>query len=140
LTRPRQLLPFKQPEQHFPSADLGAHDIAWFVVRLDRRSVGVLRTLFDPPLLQHARSDLEVLDARVDVEGFVRAHRIAEVGRFAMVAEHRGNLLLAAALMRAASPPGPWGGSRPIIRASKQGSVTEAGKDLGCPLDREGRT
>jgi hypothetical protein len=33
----------------------------------------------------------------------VRRHRIAEVGRFAVVAEERGNLLLAAALMRAAT-------------------------------------
>ena len=33
----------------------------------------------------------------------MRRHRIAEVGRFAVVAEERGNLLLAAALMRAAT-------------------------------------
>ena len=33
----------------------------------------------------------------------MRQHRIAEVGRFAVVAEERGNLLLAAALMRAAT-------------------------------------
>ena len=34
---------------------------------------------------------------------FLKQHRIAEVGRFAVVAEHRGNMMLAAALMRAAT-------------------------------------
>ena len=33
----------------------------------------------------------------------LQRHRIAEVGRFAVVAEHRGNVMLAAALMRAAT-------------------------------------
>jgi hypothetical protein len=91
------------PERQFPSADLGAQEIAWVLVRLHGRPVGVLRTLFDPPLLQYAKYGLELLDARIDVESFLRQHRIAEVGRFAVVAEHRGNLLLAAALMRAAT-------------------------------------
>jgi hypothetical protein len=91
------------PKRHFPSAELGAHKATWFLVRLEGRPVGVLRTLFDPPLLQYSKYDLDVLDARIDVESFIRQHRIAEVGRFAVIAEHRGNLLLAAALMRAAT-------------------------------------
>jgi hypothetical protein len=92
-----------QAEQQFPVADRVRDDIVWFVVRLEGRPVGVLRLLFDPPLLQYAQYSLTLLDPHVDVEDFVRLHRIAEVGRFAVVAEERGNLLLAAALMRAAT-------------------------------------
>jgi Acetyltransferase (GNAT) family len=91
------------PEQQFPSTDLDASQIVWFVVRIDGHPVGVLRTLLDPPLLQYSKYQLKLLDGRIDIESFVRQHRIAEVGRFAVVAEHRGNLLLAAALMRAAT-------------------------------------
>lgn len=89
--------------RQFPPGDLEREDIAWFVVRLDDRPVGVLRALYDPPLWQYAKYGLQLIDARVDVEAFLRQHRIAEVGRFAVLAEHRGNLLLAAALMRAAT-------------------------------------
>ena len=92
-----------QAEQQLPATDLARDDVTWFLVRLEGRPVGVLRLLFDPPLLQYAQYSLTLLDPRVDVEDFVRRHRIAEVGRFAVVAEERGNLLLAAALMRAAT-------------------------------------
>jgi Acetyltransferase (GNAT) family len=91
------------PEHQFPVADLDRPDIGWFIARLGGRPVGVLRALYDPPLLQYAKYGLELIDARVDVESFLRQHRIAEVGRFAVVAEHRGNVMLAAALMRAAT-------------------------------------
>jgi hypothetical protein len=91
-----------EPTSQFPSTNLGRPDISWFVVRLDRRPVGVLRTLYDPPLLQYAGYRLELLDPRIDVASFLEHHRIAEVGRFAVLATHRGNLMLAAALMRAA--------------------------------------
>ena len=92
-----------QAEQQLPATDLARDDVTWFLVRLEGRPVGVLRLLFDPPLLQYAQYSLTLLDPRVDVADFVRQHRIAEVGRFAVVAEERGNLLLAAALMRAAT-------------------------------------
>jgi len=91
------------PGLQFPAEDLAQHDIAWFIVYLDERPVGVLRTLFDPPLLQYAKYELRLTDPRVDVEAFLRQHRIAEVGRFAVVPEHRGNMMLVAALMRAAT-------------------------------------
>ena len=90
-------------EHQFPPKDLERHDTSWFVVHLKGRPVGVLRTLFDPPLLQYARYGLRLIDPRVDVETFLRQHRIAEVGRFAVVPEHRGNMMLVAALMRAAT-------------------------------------
>ena len=92
-----------EAEQQIPATDLARDDIAWFLVRREGRPVGVLRLLFDPPLLQYAQYGLTLLDPRIDVADFVRRHRIAEVGRFAVMAEERGNLLLAAALMRAAT-------------------------------------
>jgi hypothetical protein len=92
-----------EAEQQLPVADLARDDIAWFLVRLEGRPVGVLRLLFDPPLLQYAQYSLTLLDPRIEVADFMRRHRIAEVGRFAVVAEERGNMLLAAALMRAAT-------------------------------------
>ncbi|HEU0062064.1 MAG TPA: hypothetical protein VFR19_19445 [Hyphomicrobiaceae bacterium] len=46
--------------------------------------------------------DLKILDRRLEIKSFLAQNRIAEVGRFAVLAAHRGNLLLALALMRAA--------------------------------------
>jgi hypothetical protein len=91
------------PERQFPVTDVEQQEIAWFIVRFDGQPAGVLRTLYDPPLLQYSKYGLKLLDGRIDVESFLRQPRIAEVGRFAVVAEHRGNLLLAAALMRVAT-------------------------------------
>lgn len=91
------------PAHQFPPADIQRQDIAWFMVRCDGRPVGVLRTLYDPPLLQYAGYGLQPIDRRLDIESFLKQNKIAEVGRFAVVAEHRGNFLLAAALMRAAT-------------------------------------
>jgi hypothetical protein len=93
----------RDADHQFPAKDLERRDIAWFVVRLEGQAVGVLRTLFDPPLQQYARYELRLIDPHVDVEKFLRQHRIAEVGRFAVVPAHRGNLMLAAALMRSAT-------------------------------------
>ena len=91
------------PDRQFPSTDVERQEIAWFVVRFDGRPVGVLRVLYDPPLLQYSKYGLELLDGHIDLESFIRQHRITEVGRFAVVAEHRSNVLVAAALMRAAT-------------------------------------
>ncbi len=92
-----------EAEQQIPPSDLARDDIVWFVVRMHGRPAGVLRLLFDPPLLQYAKYGLNFIDGGVDVEDFLRRYRIVEVGRFAVIAEQRGNLLLAAALMRAAT-------------------------------------
>jgi hypothetical protein len=92
------------PEQQIPRADVGRPDIAWFVVHLDERPVGVLRVLYDPPLVQHAKhGGFKLLGPRSDVERYLKHSLIAEIGRFAVVAEHRSNFMLAAALMRAAT-------------------------------------
>ncbi len=91
------------PERQFPPSDLERADVAWYVVRLDGQPMGVLRTLYDPPIRQYASYGLKLIEAPVDIEGLLSRCRIAEVGRFAVLAEHRGNVLLAAALMRAAA-------------------------------------
>jgi hypothetical protein len=91
------------PGHQFPAADLERHDVVWFLVCVEGQAAGVLRTLFDPPLRQYAGYGLKLLDPRVDVERFLSENRIAEVGRFAVTAEHRGNAMVAAALMRAAT-------------------------------------
>jgi hypothetical protein len=91
------------PGHQFPAADLVRHDVVWFLVCVEGQPAGVLRTLFDPPLRQYAGYGLKLLDPRVDVERFLSENRIAEVGRFAVTAEHRGNAIVAAALMRAAT-------------------------------------
>ena len=82
-----------EPAAQFPSSNLGRPDISWFIVRLDGHPVGVLRTLYDPPLLQYTDYRLELLDPHINVESFLKQHRIAEVGRFAVLATHRSNLM-----------------------------------------------
>lgn len=86
-----------------PQDDLGRDDVSWFVVELDGQPVGVLRSLFDPPLGLYKDYGLKFLVEGVDVEHFLRTHRIAEVGRFAVLPEQRKHILVVAALMRAAS-------------------------------------
>ena len=83
--------------------DLEREDVSWFCAFVDGDPVGVLRVLYDPPLELYARYEFELLDRGLDVEAFVRNHRIAEVGRFAVVPEYRKYIVIAAALMRAAS-------------------------------------
>lgn len=91
------------PESQFPRTDVRRRDIAWYVVRIDGQPAGVLRTLFDPPLQQYVEYGLEFTDRGIDIERFLKDNRIAEVGRFAVLPEHRGNVMLAAALMRVAT-------------------------------------
>lgn len=91
------------PNEQFPASDLERGDVAWFIVRFDGHPAGVLRTLYDPPILQYAGYGLKLIDDKIDVESFIRQQRIAEVGRFAILSAYRRNPVLAAALMRAAT-------------------------------------
>jgi len=91
------------PEAQAPPADLARSDIAWFVASVHGRPAGVLRVLYDPPLAQYAKYRLKLVDPAVRVEDFIRQHRIAEIGRFAVMPRFRGRLTVAAALMRAAT-------------------------------------
>jgi hypothetical protein len=91
------------PDSQIPPGDLGRSDISWFVVSVRTRPVGVLRVLYDPPLATYARYGFKLIDPAVRVEEFLRDHRIAEIGRFAVIPRYRRRFMLAAALMRAAT-------------------------------------
>ncbi|ODT26394.1 MAG: GNAT family N-acetyltransferase [Alphaproteobacteria bacterium 64-6] len=91
------------PEAQIPRSDVRRRDIAWYIVRVDGQPAGVLRTLFDPPVKQYLEYGLKFTNPSMDIERLLSGTRIAEVGRFAVLPEHRGNLMLAAALMRAST-------------------------------------
>ncbi|HHN73600.1 MAG TPA: GNAT family N-acetyltransferase [Acidobacteria bacterium] len=90
-------------QSQLPEADLSRDDISWFVVCVDQQPVGVLRVLYDPPLELYAKYGFELIGKDLDVEKFVRDHRIAEIGRFAVLPEYRRFIVVVAALMKAAS-------------------------------------
>lgn len=90
--------------QVFSPDDLDRFDVAWFLARRNREPVGVLRVLFNPPLAVYAQYGFQPLPgADFDVTEFVKRSRVAEIGRFAVLPEHRKNHYIAAALMRAAA-------------------------------------
>ena len=91
-----------EPESQIPAEDLDRDSVAWFVTTLNGEPVGVLRILFDPPIEQYAKYGLKLIDPDFKVEELMASARIAEVGRFAVVAKRRGRFLVATSLMRAA--------------------------------------
>lgn len=91
------------PETQIPHDNLERDDVAWFVVAVEDRPAGALRVLYDPPYAQYAAYGLKLLDPALRVEEFLSNNRIAEVGRFAVKPEFRGQFMIAAALMRAAT-------------------------------------
>lgn len=91
------------PEGQIPAADLRRPDIAWFLATRNGRPVGCLRVFYDPPLSAYAAYGFKPLDPDLKVEEFIRQHRLAEIGRFAVLPESRGQLMIAAALMREAT-------------------------------------
>ncbi|MEM1206229.1 MAG: GNAT family N-acetyltransferase [Acidobacteriota bacterium] len=91
------------PEELFPTSDLDSESVSWFLAELKDRPLGVTRVLYEIPFELYRQYGFELVDQGIDVEAFVRDHRIAEVGRFAVVPEYRKNILVAAILMRAAA-------------------------------------
>jgi hypothetical protein len=89
--------------EQIPASDLQREDLSWFLVSVRGRPAGVLRVRYDPPLAEYAKYGLKPLEGGVKVEDFIRDNRIAEIGRFAVRARYRGNMMVAAALMRAAT-------------------------------------
>ena len=78
-------------------------NISWFVVISDGRPAGVVRVLYEPPVDLYHSYGMKFIDQGEDVEALLRRSRIAEVGRFAVLPEHRRGVLVAVALMRAAA-------------------------------------
>ena len=94
------------PEGQFPLSDLTRTDISWFIARLDGRPVGVVRMFYDPPIEAYAAYGFRLLDQSIKVEDFIRRRGLAEIGRFAVMPKRRGQIMIAAALMRAATVEG----------------------------------
>lgn len=81
--------------------EIRSGNVSWFVARLDQQPVGVLRVLYAPPLDLYANYGFRQLTS-LNLDAFIREHRIAEIGRFAVVPEQRRTFLVAVALMREA--------------------------------------
>jgi ribosomal protein S18 acetylase RimI-like enzyme len=90
-------------ESQLPQADLGSPCISWFVAQRGHRPAGVLRVYYEPPVAQYRAYNVTLLDQAVDVDRFLEGSRIAKIGRFAIAPRYRRNLLIAVALMRAAT-------------------------------------
>ncbi|MFV0298997.1 MAG: N-acyl amino acid synthase FeeM domain-containing protein, partial [Hyphomicrobiaceae bacterium] len=91
-----------EPESQIPASDLSSGNIVWFVTLMDGEPVGVLRIFFDPPVAQYAKYGLTFMDPSFKVDELIANSRIAEVGRFAVVAKRRGRFNVATSLMSAA--------------------------------------
>jgi ribosomal protein S18 acetylase RimI-like enzyme len=91
------------PELQAPPSDLERDEIAWFIADIRGRPAGVLRVHYAPPLAQYAAYGFKLIDPSVNVDDFIRRHRVAEIERFAVLPRYRRQFLLAAALMRAAT-------------------------------------
>jgi len=93
----------EEAESQLPPGDLDRATLSWFLTLRGETPAGVLRVHYDPPLAQYRDYDVRPLDRTIDVEGFLCAHRIAEIGRFAIVPAFRRDFSVALALMRAAT-------------------------------------
>ncbi len=91
------------PAGQIPPADLFREDISWFIVKIDGTPAGVLRVLYNPPLAEYAKYGFKLLDKAPDINEFLRDNRVAEIGRFAVLPEFRGKIMVAAALMGGAT-------------------------------------
>ncbi|MEX0853285.1 MAG: GNAT family N-acetyltransferase [Bauldia sp.] len=94
------------PESQFPQGDLARDDVSWFVAKVWGRPVGVVRMFYDPPIGAYARYGFKVIDPSIRVEDFIDRPGLAEIGRFAVLPGNRRQILVAAALMRAATIEG----------------------------------
>lgn len=83
-------------------SEMSNPSVSWFLATREEEPVGVLRILYAPPLDLYAAYGFQLVAPRFDLDTFIRTHRIAEIGRFAVIPNQRGHLLVSAALMRAA--------------------------------------
>jgi hypothetical protein len=90
-------------ERQFPLEDLASGQISWFITTLRGEPVGVVRVLYDPPIQTYMEYGLKPIDGALDVAAFIRNERIAEVGRFAVVATRRRHAAVSMSLISAAS-------------------------------------
>jgi hypothetical protein len=65
------------PDMHAPPADLDSDDIAWFIAHIRGQPAGVLRVHYTPPLAEYAAYGFKLVDPSVNVDEFIRRHRVA---------------------------------------------------------------
>ena len=90
-------------QELLPASDLEDEQIAWFLAFQGRRSLGVLRVLYRIPVELYASYAFDLVDDGIDVQAFMRDHKIAEIGRFAVVPAYRDRIQVAMTLMREAT-------------------------------------
>jgi ribosomal protein S18 acetylase RimI-like enzyme len=93
----------EQAESQLPESDLTSPQVSWFVAYRGREPAGVLRVYYDPPVAQYRAYKVTLLNRELDVDRLLATNHIAEIGRFAICPRYRRNLLIAVALMRAAT-------------------------------------
>lgn len=93
----------EQAESQLPESELKGRQVSWFVAYRESEPAGVLRVYYEPPVARYCAYNVTLLDRGLDVDRFLATNRIAEIGRFAIVPRYRRNLLIAVALMRAAT-------------------------------------
>jgi hypothetical protein len=115
-------------ESQIAEADLPSACVSWFLARRRKEPAGVLPVHYAPPIEQYRAYDVRMLRSGVDVDAFLRVHRLAEIGRFAITPAHRRNLLIAVADDRAcAQRMAPRAkrcpvGATPLFRAPGEGA------------------
>ena len=92
-------------EKLIAGQDIGSPTVSWFVACSAGEPVGVLRVLYDPPLDLYRAYGFKMAVNGFDLDAFIREHRIAEIGRFAVRPDHRHNVRIVAGLMNAAVTP-----------------------------------
>jgi hypothetical protein len=90
-------------EKLVAAAEITDPCISWFVVTSDGHAAGVVRVLYEPPQDLYETYGMKFLDEGADLKTLLRSGRIAEIGRFAVLPDHRRSVLVAVALMRAAA-------------------------------------
>jgi len=92
-----------EAESQLPEVDLRSPWMSWFVAYRGAEPAGVLRIQYKPPVAQYRAYNVTLLARDIDVERFLSTNHIAEIGRFAIAPRYRRSLLIAVALMRAAT-------------------------------------
>ncbi|MBL7977643.1 MAG: hypothetical protein JNN12_04820 [Bacteroidetes Order II. Incertae sedis bacterium] len=89
-------------EHQFPLSELHCEQISWFLATEDGQPIGVLRVRYHRLIEEYRKYELE-LQVPIDVEAFFRQHRIAEIGRFAILPPKRTQIRFALSLIQTAT-------------------------------------
>lgn len=91
-------------EKMFLREDLANGNISWFASYLDDEPIGVVRVMYEPPLELYRQYGFKQIDnGSFNIDEFIKAHKIAEIGRFAVLPDYRKYSVFAGLLMAAAS-------------------------------------